>query len=148
MTTVRKATHEDIFDLLVLARGFSKEAPELQTWDKDKTEKLLSDLMGSPDAVIFVSEVGTEIVGFIAGMIQPTLFSHTKIAFDLAWFVDKDHRGGGGAIRLVKKFEDWAKEKGADWVTMADIQGLFDLEPLYTKLGYSLTEKAYSKRVE
>mgnify|MGYP003624692532 FL=1 len=147
MAVIRVATKDDLFDLLVLAREFSREAPDMHRWDRDKTEGLLSGLISNPDAVIFVSEVDGDIAGFLAGMIQPVIISHTKIAFELAWFVDKHSRGGAGAIKLVKAFEAWAKDNGAEWVTMADITGLADLSPLYSKLGYSLTEKAYSKRV-
>jgi len=147
MTTVRKATHEDIFDLLVLCRGFSQEAPEMHKWDKGKTEELLNSILETPTAVILLSEKDGVVVGFLAGLIQPVLISHTKMASELAWYVDKQHRGAAGAIRLVKAFEEWAEDNGAEWITMADISDVADLSPLYSKLGYKLTEKAYSKRI-
>ncbi len=143
---IRKAKHEDIFDLLVLARGFSREAPAMHKWDKDKTEAMLKMCIENDMTTILVMEHGDEVVGGIVGVIQPLFMSHTVVASELAWFVDPDHRGRG-ALKLVKAFEGWAKDGGADYVTMADIRGIADLSKLYERLGYELTEAAYSKKV-
>jgi hypothetical protein len=147
MADIRLATQKDMFELLMLVKEFTNDATELHRWNKDKTEQLLSNLMSNPEGVIFVSEVGGEVVGFLAGAIQPSIISHTKIAIELAWFVNKRARGAAMAIKLVESFEGWAEDNGAEWVTMSDIPSISDLAPLYSKLGYSLTEKAYSKRV-
>ena len=144
---IRKATHDDIFDLLVLARGFSKEAPAMHKWDKDKTEAMLKTCLDNEATTILVMDHDGEVVGGIVGVIQPMFMSHTVIASELAWFVDPAHRGRG-AIKLVKAFETWAKEHGADYLTMADIRGIADLSKLYERQGYQLTEAAYSKKVE
>lgn len=144
---IRKAKHDDIFDLLVLARGFSKEAPAMHKWDKDKTEHVLKTCIDSDITTILVMELEGEVVGGIVGVIQPLFMSQTIVASELAWFVDPAHRGKG-AIKLVKAFEGWAKENGADYVTMADIRGIADLSKLYERMGYELTEAAYSKKVE
>lgn len=148
MAVIRRATKDDVFDLLILARGFSKEAPEMHKWDKDKTEALLNSVIEADMCVAFVWEEGDEIVGGLIGAVQPLFMSHTIVAAELAWFVDKDARGKSGSIKLVKSFEAWAEEKGADYVTMADIQGIANLNKLYERLGYKLTETAYSKRIK
>ena len=144
---IRKATNDDIFDLLVLARGFSREAPAMHEWDRDKTEAMLKTCIENELTTIIVMEFEGEVVGGIVGVVQPLLMSNTVVASELAWFVDPNHRGKG-AIKLVKAFEGWAKEKGAEYVTMADIRGIADLSKLYERLGYELTEAAYSKKVE
>lgn len=144
---IRKAKHDDIFDLLVLARGFSREAPAMHKWDRDKTEAMLKTCIENELTTILVMEFEGEVVGGIVGVVQPLFMSNTVVASELAWFVDPNHRGKG-AIKLVKAFEGWAKEKGAEYVTMADIRGIADLSKLYERLGYELTEAAYSKKVE
>ena len=147
MADIRLATPKDMFELLMLVKEFTNDATELHRWNKDKTEQLLSNLMSNPEGVIFVSELDDEVVGFLAGVIQPSIISHMKIAIELAWFVNKNARGSARAIQLVSAFEGWAKDNGAEWVTMSDIPSISDLTPLYSKLGYSLTEKAHSKRI-
>lgn len=144
---IRKATHDDVFDLLVLARGFSREAPTMHKWNKDKTETMLKACIDNDLTTILVMESEDEVVGGIVGVVQPLFMSHTVVASELAWFVDPDHRGKG-ALKLVKAFEGWAKEKGAEYITMADIRGISDLSNMYKRMGYELTEAAYSKKVE
>ena len=144
---IRKAKNDDIFDLLVLARGFSREAPAMHKWDKDKTEAMLMACIEGTHTTILVMEHEDEVVGGIVGVVQPLFMSQTVVASELAWFVDPAHRGKG-AIKLVKAFEGWAKEMQADYITMADIRGIADLSKLYQRLGYELTEAAYSKKVE
>ena len=121
---IRLATPKDMFELLTLVKEFSEDATELHRWNKNKTEQLLSNLMSNPDGVIFVSEVDDEVVGFLAGVIQPSIISHMKIALELAWFVNKRARGSARAIQLVEAFEGWSKDNGAEWVTMSDQTGL------------------------
>lgn len=144
---IRNATHDDLFDLLVLARGFSKEAPAMHKWDKDKTEAMLKTCLDNDATTILVMDQEGEVVGGLVGVVQPLFMSQTVVASELAWFVDPAHRGKG-AIKLVKAFEVWAKQMGADYTTMADIRGIADLSKLYERMGYELTEAAYSKKVE
>ena len=144
---IRKATHDDIFDLLVLARGFSKEAPAMHKWDKDKTEAMLKMCIDGTATTILVMETEGEVVGGIVGVIQPLFMSHTIVAAELAWFVAPSRRGKG-ALKLLRAFEGWAKDNGADYITMADIRGIADLSKLYERQGYELSEAAYSKKVE
>ena len=53
---VRQATHDDLFDVLVLARQFSKEAPEMHKWDKEKVETQLASSIDSSDQTLLVAE--------------------------------------------------------------------------------------------
>ena len=148
MTVIRKANQADVFDLLVLARGFSREAPTMHKWDKDKTEELLKTVIDTPQCVAYVWEEDGEIVGGLLGVLQPLFMSHTLVAAELAWFVDESVRGKRGALKLVKAFEGWAKENDADYITMADIEGIANLGPLYERLGYKKTETSYSKGIK
>ena len=71
--------------------------------------------------------------------------SYDLSATEVAWFVDKKYRGRG-ALKLLRAFEDWAESKEADYITVADIEGIANLEPLYKRMGYSKVETSYSKR--
>jgi GNAT superfamily N-acetyltransferase len=73
--------------------------------------------------------------------------SHTVQATELAWFVSKDYRGKPASLRLIKAFEKWAKESGANQIGMGDIQGISSLEKLYNRLGYERAETVYLKEL-
>jgi GNAT superfamily N-acetyltransferase len=144
-TKIRTATQDDIFDILVLAKNFSKEAPTTHKWDKEKTAQFLVSALENPIMEIFVADTGEEIVGALVCMKSELYMSRTTVCTELAWFVDKQYRGSPSALRLLKTFEKWAKEQKADYTIMGDIAGITDLGSLYTKLGYTKAETTYMK---
>tara|TARA_R100001480_G_scaffold142216_2_gene139677 strand:+ start:445 stop:894 length:450 start_codon:yes stop_codon:yes gene_type:complete len=144
---VREASIEDTFDILILAKEFSKEAPETHKWNKDKTEKFILTAIESPNATVIVFEDDGEIVGAIVGLLNEMYMSQTMVATELAWFVSKDYRGKKGSILLVKTFEEWARKNNADYVCMGDIHGIISLENLYGRLGYLKCETTYMKEI-
>ena len=123
---IRTATPDDVFDILILAKEFSKEAPSSHKWNKDKTEQFLVSSLSNTNMEIFVIDVGGEIEGALVGLLSELYMSHTVQATELAWFVSKDYRGKPASIRLMKAFEKWAKESGANQVGMGDIEGISD----------------------
>ena len=145
--TVREATPDDDFDILVLTRQFMREAPHFFKFNKERCSNFLLRVGSSPDMVAFVSEDEDGINGFILGLYTDHAFNDAKVAAELGWFMTKDKRGGTQAIRLVKAFEQWAKDIGAEYVAMCDIIGLSDLANLYDRSGYSLTERTFMKEI-
>lgn len=144
---IREATQEDIFDILVLAREFSREAPKSHKWDKDKTEQFVLSAIQNTNMGVFVIDVDGEIQGALIGLLSEFYMSHKTIASELAWFVSKDFRGTVSSIKLVKHFEKWAKSNGANYIGMCDIEGIINLSSLYTRMGYSKAESVYLKEI-
>tara|TARA_R110000796_G_scaffold26162_1_gene72978 strand:+ start:11785 stop:12231 length:447 start_codon:yes stop_codon:yes gene_type:complete len=144
-TIIRPMKEEDIFDVLVLAREFSKEAPETHKWDKDKTNNFLYSALAAPNMEVFVIDSNKEITGFIVGIITEMFASNKVIASELAWFVTREARGTPSSIKLIKTFEKWAKQNGSNYCVVADIKGITDLKRLYTRMGYKSTETSYIK---
>tara|TARA_R110001606_G_scaffold99190_1_gene218968 strand:+ start:192 stop:650 length:459 start_codon:yes stop_codon:yes gene_type:complete len=147
VSKIRAATPDDVFDILILAKEFSKEAPSSHKWNKDKTEQFLLSSFRNTNMEIFVIDVGGEIEGALVGLLSELYMSHTVQATELAWFVSKDYRGKPASIRLMKAFEKWSKENGANQVGMGDIEGIASLENLYNRLGYERAETVYLKEL-
>ena len=147
MTKIREASEEDIFDILILAREFSRESPVTHKWDKEKTEHFILSAITNTNTIIFVLEEGGEVVGALVGLLNEMYMSQTLVATELAWFVSKDYRGKKGSLMLMTTFENWAKQNGANYTCMGDIHGITTLEKLYTKKGYSKCETTYMKEV-
>lgn len=145
--TIRKANKEDLLGILVLAKEFSREAPKTHKWNIDKTTNFLLSAIENTNMEIFISEKDNEVTGAIVCMVTEMYMSNTVIASDLAWFVSKDLRGSPSSIKLLKAFEDWGRSKGADYLGMADIEGISNLCKLYNRLGYSVSETTYLKEV-
>jgi len=145
---VREATHEDLFELLMIGYEFIKEGPDhLKPFDKELLEERLTNIIDNEDYVALVLDVNGSVEGvIIGGCIAPWMMSE-KFAVELAWFVRKSSRDGRGAIKLVKAYEAWAKSKGVTKVCMSDLTKIQSLGKLYKRLGYSLTETSYIKEV-
>ena len=147
MTKIREATEEDVFDILVLAREFSKESPITHKWNKEKTEQFLISAINNSNTIIFVLEENNEILGAIIGLLSELFMSQTILATEVAWFVNKNHRGKKGSLLLMKTFENLAKQNNADYTCMSDIDGITSLENFYLRKGYSKCETTYMKEV-
>lgn len=131
---IRQATQADIDMLTILANKMVGNTL-FTNISKERIAKILS----VPTAVVFVAEE-KEIVGFICGALHEQFFTQQKFANDMALFVEPKHRGGSAAFKLVKAFENWAKEKGAShvWLGQSVGQNIDDTTKFYTRLGYTL----------
>ena len=143
---IREATAADLPPLLLIAKAFGDEAPDTHNYDLDKVEAMLRFCIYDDNAVVYVMEMDEVVVGGIVGVVAEMWASYDLSATEVAWFVDKKYRGRG-ALKLLRAFEDWAESKEADYITVADIEGIANLEPLYKRKGYSKVETSYSKRV-
>jgi len=145
---VREATHEDIFELLMLAYEFSKEGPDhFKPFEKDVVEERLTGAIANEDYLVLVLENNEEIQGGIVSVCMAPWMMSEPFAVELAWFVRKSARDGRGAIKLVKAYETWAKSKGVTKIGMSDLTKIQSLGKLYERLGYSLSETSYIKEI-
>lgn len=82
--------------------------------------RFLADLARNSYAFVFVATVGDRTVGFISGELRegsPTFQPKTWASVDDV-FVDPDHRSGGIGHALIASVEAWARQKGADGVSL------------------------------
>lgn len=93
--------------------------------------------------VIFVSERH----GAITGMLGAVMFDHPMsgqpTASEMFWWMEPERRGDG--VRLLKRFEHWAKCHGAERIMMVSPSP--EVGRLYDRLGYRATETSYVRNV-
>lgn len=142
---IRLVEKTDYFEVEKLAMDFCKESKCKLTFDRGTFYNSFNHSLTTPDLTILVYEVKGEVKGFLSGVITKTLFSTTPVAAELSWYVDPKFRGGTGGIKLVKAYEQWATSRGCEVLTLTNINGLGDLDDMYTRMGYVLTEKTYVK---
>ncbi len=147
MTKVRKALSSDSLDFALLAKAFLKESKYPFSLDLAKLLENFEAALKNPDFCLFLLEDEGGLVGMLVGGIASPLFSTDRVATELAWFVDPSYRDGVSAYKLLASYEKWAVDIGCTFVTMIDIDTLESLEPLYTRKGYTLTEKTYVKEI-
>lgn len=116
-------------------------------YDEDKIDALISEYLHlTADRIIILGILEGKSHGLLVASIQPILFSSAKMATETLWWVDADHRRSGLGIQLIEAFEYWAYEvQKADFSQISLLGDTPELDKLYTRLGYTLSEKAYLK---
>ncbi|NJL53759.1 GNAT family N-acetyltransferase [bacterium] len=90
-----------------------------------------------------------EIHGYIVGRVEPHFFSSDLAAYDMMVYVPKEKRGAFTVVRLIKKFEELAKEHGCSRVYLGISTNIHPERTgaLYNRLGYVNTGANTVKRI-
>lgn len=136
---VREAVGADIPAILDLGERFHGLSPwRDRPFNRDATEQTVRNLIASPHGALLFNGAG-----ILGGVLAPIYFGGGLIAQELFWFADR------GGRELIKGFEGWARDNGADGVLMVNLalnartDALMDR--MYQRMGYGLRERHYWK---
>jgi GNAT superfamily N-acetyltransferase len=147
---IRPATAEDFNTLLELGRAMHAESwYRYLPFDDVKLHGVFEKLITDGYLRIHVAPNGS-IDGGMAGYIGEFWFCTEKIASDYALFVRPNHRGSFTAVRLIQDFIEWAKERGAQEVSLAQSTGVMveQTSRLYLGMGFAYVGGIYKWRLE
>ena len=135
---MRKATKDDMLEIVRMGQAFADALGE----EHDITSILqtANNLIDNDIGVILIDDHA-----MAGALVVPNFFHNSRlIATELFWWVDKEARGNGSGKKLLNGLESWAKEQGAERLTMV---GMESLDPrvglLYEKAGYTKFETNY-----
>jgi GNAT superfamily N-acetyltransferase len=115
---IRTATPEDLSTILDLAEVMHAESRFKDLpFSRAKVSHIFAQLIDGAGLVLIAEQDG-EVIGAIAGVVIELWFSPTKVAQDFGLFICPEHRGGMHAVRLIKRYIEWAKAQGATAVEM------------------------------
>lgn len=149
---VREATLEDLPRLMTLSREFYDASPYKGKvrYDENKMKNVLKQLITSDSSVATIF-VGFNKMGKLRGMlacmgVEP-FFSTDKVTSEVMWWISPEDRGLGIAQELIEAYEGWGRLHGYHLAQMVLLEALKgnELHNYYTRKGYDLTEKAYTK---
>lgn len=89
--------------------------------------------------------VDGEVVGFGAARLDHTLQRDEPVGRIIALAVDPAHRGKGGATRIVRRLEGWARDKGARSMTVNSGSQRKHAHRWYEKRGYQRTGDRFGR---
>ena len=147
---IRKAGVPDVDAIVAMAGPFLNYSQFTDYTEIERDDVVFGICNLIDNGIVFVAEKEGQIVGCICGIITNFWFArNTKVAAELGWWVNEEHRGSTASIRLLQAFENWAKEHGVKVITMSDlvINGNTPVGPIYKKLGYEFVERAHIKGV-
>lgn len=150
-TKIRRATEADIVPLSVMGTRFVRYASYGRHMLTPKEEIAIGlRQLFAAGAVAWVAEREEVIIGVLIGMLAPVWFSpSSKVATELAWWVEEGHRNGPAGVRLLRMFEGWAQANDARFIAMSDlvVEGETPAGHLLERLGYGLVERTHLRRI-
>jgi ribosomal protein S18 acetylase RimI-like enzyme len=100
--------------------------------------RFLADLVGSSHSFLFVAESADRTVGFVSGELRegsPAFRPKTWASVDDV-FVEPDHRNLGVGRALLESVKAWAKERGADGISLQVAAANERGRKFYEELGF------------
>ena len=130
------ATTADIPRIVEMGRKFHIAAGIKAPFCEHATTNTVRGLIESDTGTVIVSDAG-----MIGGALAPAYCSaNWTMAVELFWWAE-DRRG----LHLLKAFEQWAEDMGADEVRMTTIHGLDGAARILDRRGYSACEISHGK---
>lgn len=100
--------------------------------------RFLADLASSGHSFLFVAEIGERTVGFISGELRegsPTFRPKTWASVDDV-FVEPEHRNLGVGRALIESVGGWARERGADGISLQVAAANGRARKFYEEMGF------------
>jgi ribosomal protein S18 acetylase RimI-like enzyme len=144
---IRPATEQDIPHIIRMGRLFwSQTAFGEIPYCPDSIAYIAREMLKME--LLLMAEVDGKIAGSVGAVASP-LFGNRDvlIASELFWWVEPQFRDSGIGKEMLMGIEQAAKERG---VSVFSMMALESVEPekaaaIYQRLGYSATERAFSK---
>ncbi|AHN84654.1 putative acetyltransferase (endogenous virus) [Gutovirus Vc1] len=138
---VRQATLLDLLSLAPLGQLYAEEAQGHQNYPFD-LEHCLSNAaltIVDEDGCFLVAFDGDDPVGFLWGSARVLPWSKAKLAFDTILYVKPEKRKSSVGYKLMRAWEEWAKEHNAVEVQISIASGIHEEQSIsfFKKLGYS-----------
>lgn len=127
--TVRRATPDDADDVWPLARAFATSF----VLDRTAFDRSYPDLLADAGSlVLFATTPDLGVVGYLLAHTHRTFLANGPVAWIGEVMVDEGVRRSGIGRALIAQAEDWARDAGAGYVSLASRRaGSF-----YLALGY------------
>ena len=87
-----------------------------------------------------------KLIGMLGAVMSEYPITKEKHADEIAWWVEPEHRDSRAAYRMLRSFEEWARQNGANVVKMVAPEGS-DVGNFYRRLGYTAVECVFAKRL-
>lgn len=101
------------------------------------------------DVGVLIGAVDTDSHGCLIGSVSPTWYSPSPIASEWMLYVVPEHRGTGLAVKLIQRFTEIARQRGAHKLYVGSSTGINDegVRKLYERLGFVSVGSALAKEL-
>jgi len=139
---IRKAELDDRIAMVRMARSFVEATGKGLPFDPAYAERSAKEWIDAPDRLALVLDLG-RVRGMLCGSAFLSPLVPMKLAYEQVLWIDPIARGSW-AIKLIRSYEEWAKEQGCAGASLATIQEK-GADKLYERLGYERAETHFMK---
>ena len=149
--TIRQLEFNDIKETILCCARYHKESEYKNIpFNNEKLADFFLATLNNPDYFFKVFEKENKIIGLFAAHLNTYIFSHSVLAEDLAWYLDKNERGSGNtAVKILSQYKQWAKERNAVEALIVTSSGITILRTaqLLNRLGFTQVGTAHKYRL-
>ena len=140
---IREIKSTDYNDIYLLNQEFN---PKLCSFSAERVKKRIDFIVSNTKDIIFVSEHGNELIGYIHGSPYELLFSESLVNV-LGFVVKEKYRNKGVGSTLIGSLECWAKNNGFSGMKLLTHPSRVNAHRFYEHHGYVYTkdQKNYMK---
>lgn len=110
-------------------------------------ERLFDYHLNTPGCLCALYERSNGPQGFLMATAFQHAFGNVIMAKETAFWIEPGSRGGTAAVRLLDRYDEWAKATGCKYVGMAGMGSDPQVAKLYERRGYRTAETHYLKSV-
>jgi len=107
----------------------------------------LAALERDGNAIACVAELDGTVVGLVTAHVIRTIHSNPPVAWLTALVVAERARGRGVGAALVRRAEDWARERGAARIAVTSALHRTAAQEFYERIGYARTGVRLGKQL-
>lgn len=141
---IKRATQDNINDIVKLSHALFQE----DAGQRDRTVNLewaiahghdyFSKFIGQEQKICLVATVAEAVVGYLAGYVSDaSSYRLVKTAELESMFIQKPYRSQGTGTALAHNFIQWAKENGAETMTVTAYAANQPAVHFYQSLGFT-----------
>lgn len=116
-------------------------------FDVSYVDKLFQNHIRLPNTICLASEIDGKVQGLLLAVAFEHIFGPVRLSKDTLWWIDKGHRGGFMAVRMLDAYEAWSASQGCAFAGMAGMGDDPNIDALLKRRGYAVAEKHYLKKV-
>lgn len=136
---IRLATPDDIPAIVRMTAKLHAAAGIVLPMDSRITARFVGGLLASPMGLVLVGG-DAEPDGFIAASVGSASIAMLPVGQEHGWWSE-----GGDGLRLLRRYEAWARERGCFAVRMSTPPGADRANEILERNGFAMAEQAWVK---
>jgi GNAT superfamily N-acetyltransferase len=141
---IRQAIASDKAAVVRMSKAFHTAAQLPFAFSAATTSMLFDACLHDEDRLCLIDERDGAPVGMLAAYAACHMLAPVKVANEIAWWVEPQHRGRS-AVAMLRAYEQWAQQRGCVLIHMVGLGADPVTTKLYERQGYLAAERHFMK---